>query len=154
MQDKNKIIKHGSLNAQKSSARLFAVQAVYEFLSSNKDCESIIIEFKKYRFNQEIDDEVFISPDEETFVTVVRGVLNEIDTLTGLIVSSSNKEDPLETLLQSILLCGAYELLARHTVDSAIIITDYLNVTHAFYDQGEAKLVNAILDRIKGNIRN
>ena len=50
-------------------------------------------------------------------------------------------------------MCGAWELLAHAEADTALIIAEYLNVAHAFYDQGEAKLIHAILDQVKAAIR-
>jgi N utilization substance protein B len=61
--------------------------------------------------------------------------------------------DSLEPLLQYILLSASYELMAHSDIDSPIIIADYLDVTHAFFDGGEAKLVNGILDRVKSAFR-
>jgi len=58
-----------------------------------------------------------------------------------------------EKLLQSILLCGIYEIMAHSDVDAPIIINDYVDVAHAFYDGGESKLVNAVLDRATKNLR-
>jgi N utilization substance protein B len=38
-------------------------------------------------------------------------------------------------------------------VDAPLIISDYLNVTHSFYDQGESKLVNAVLESVRVAVR-
>ncbi|MEM6781895.1 MAG: transcription antitermination factor NusB, partial [Pseudomonadota bacterium] len=53
-----------------------------------------------------------------------------------------------EPLLYSILLCGVFEIKNRYDVDIPIIISDYLHVSHAFFEGNEAKLVNAVLDKL------
>jgi N utilization substance protein B len=58
-----------------------------------------------------------------------------------------------EPLLQAVFLCGAFELMVLQAIDAPIIISDYMHVTHAFFDGGEAKLVNAVLDSIRKTVR-
>ncbi len=59
----------------------------------------------------------------------------------------------VEPLLKSILLCGIYEITNHPDIDYPIIINDYLDVTHAFYEHGEVALVNAVLDGLAEVIR-
>ena len=56
--------------------------------------------------------------------------------------------DDKELLLKSILLCGAYEILAHSDLDRALVISEYLHVAKAFFDGAESKLINAVLDKI------
>ena len=78
--------------------------------------------------------------------------LNEMIALNrGEKGSNTQKTDPL---LQAVFLCGAFELMVLQAIDFPLIIADYLHVTHAFYDDGEAKLVNALLDSIRKTVRN
>jgi N utilization substance protein B len=149
--------KSGSKSARMRSARLHAVQAVYEMLISKKDYKELILEFIEHRFDKPVDDEHLVSPDKALFSSVVRGVHDRYEDLSVMVQNSAITKDStsrnIEPLLGSILLCGSFELLSNHETDSAIIINDYIDIGHAFYDQGEAKLVNAVLDRIKGNVR-
>jgi N utilization substance protein B len=59
----------------------------------------------------------------------------------------------LEPLLTAILVCGTYELLAHPEIDAPIIISDYLHVTHGFFEGSESKLVNGILDALAKEVR-
>ena len=56
------------------------------------------------------------------------------------------KAERLEKLLTAILTAGIAELIADQTVPAAIIISNYMAVSDAFYDDRETKLVNAVLD--------
>lgn len=62
-------------------------------------------------------------------------------------------EKELEPLLKSILLCGICELLEHQDTDTPIIINDYLNVTHAFYEQQQVNFVNGVLGKVASVLR-
>ncbi len=62
-------------------------------------------------------------------------------------------EKELEPLLKSILLCGVCELLEHQDIDAPLIINDYLNVTHAFYEQQQVNFVNGVLGKIASVVR-
>jgi N utilization substance protein B len=146
----------GSKIARASAARLAAVQAVYQVLSNHQSAESVISEYRLHRLGKPVDGEEFVTPDGVLFEMVVRGVYDRMNALEDMIAAAlqkSNKTKPAEPLLMSILLCGSYELLDNQSVDAPVILSDYLNVTHAFYEQGESRLVNAILDSVKSVIR-
>ncbi len=146
----------GSKIARASAARLAAVQAVYQVLSNNQSAESVISEYRLHRLGKPVDGQEFVTPDGVLFEMVVRGVYDRMNALEDMIVAAlqkSNKTKPSEPLLMAILLCGAFELLDNQDVDAPVILSDYLNVTHAVYEQGESRLVNAILDSVKSVIR-
>ena len=56
-------------------------------------------------------------------------------------------------LLRAILRAGAYELLNHGDTAAGIIINDYVDVAHAFFDAKEPGLVNAILDKMGKKLR-
>jgi N utilization substance protein B len=45
-----------------------------------------------------------------------------------------------------------WELTATQT-DTPLVIAEYLNVTHAFFDKGESRLINGVLDRVAKEAR-
>ena len=59
----------------------------------------------------------------------------------------------LETVLRSIMRAGTYELMAREDVPMRVVITEYVDAAHSFFDENEPKLVNAVLDRIGKTLR-
>ena len=55
----------------------------------------------------------------------------------------------LDGTLRAVLRAGAWELLHRKDVPVPVIVTEYVDVAHAFFDEGEEpRMVNAVLDRI------
>jgi N utilization substance protein B len=139
-------------HARFSAARLAAVQAVYQMMANSQRADSVIKEFRMRRLGRPVEDEAMVSPDQTLFCTIVEGVENRRPDLDTLLAGPEGK-GVREPLLQSVLLCGAWELMARHDLDAPVIIDDYLHVTHAFFDQGESRLVNGILDRVSKAVR-
>lgn len=147
--------KSGSKIARRSAARLFAVQAVYQMISNEEPSESVARDFLTRRAGERQKEDGLTSLDEDLFVMVVGGV-GERRTDLEVIVSGARTDGKAlknETLLQSLLLCGAFELVANSETDVPVIISDYVNVAHAFFDRNEPKLVNAMLDSIAKNVR-
>ncbi|MBI3441243.1 MAG: transcription antitermination factor NusB [Proteobacteria bacterium] len=145
----------GSAKAQKIAARLAAVQVLYQMRLNNQDAKSAVREFIDCRVGFNLDGDLFVPADQEMLEKIVMGV-SERWTDIDMIVSKAladGKKSEVETLLESILRAGTYELLACSDVDAGIIINDYLNVTTGFYEGNEPKIVNAILDKIAKSVR-
>ena len=59
----------------------------------------------------------------------------------------------LETTLRAILRAGAYELLARSDIPPRVVISEYLDVAHAFFAGKEPAMVNGVLDKLAHVLR-
>jgi N utilization substance protein B len=147
-----------SPKAKALSARLSSVQAVYQIMQNEERVDKVIEEYYD-RAGMEIDGEKLVMPDGALLKKIVTGVAERRQELDDLVKANLRKkgegqitQDP-EALIQAILLCGAYEILAHNEIDSPIIINDYLHVTHGFFDGGEAGLVNGVLDSIAKILR-
>lgn len=150
-----KTVKRGSAKARLKSARLTAVQAVYQFFTTEKDDQTIVREFLADHLNQTIDGQDLITADAELLSIIVQGVYKEIPSLVDLVEASLTRQnfDMLDDILKSTLLCGAFELVHRPETDKGIILNDYMDVAKAFYEQKEAGLVNAVLDSVAKAVR-
>lgn len=150
-QDQNKKQPKVTEGQMRSAARLMAVQALYQSLLNGQGAKSVVAEFLAERSNQVVDGEAVCAPDKILFGKIISGVEQRRADLDGIIAAHLKKPDGKESklpekLLQSILLCGTFEVLAHGDIDAPIIINDYVDVAHAFYGGGESKLVNAVLD--------
>jgi N utilization substance protein B len=141
----------GSQKARNTAARLAAVQALYQMRGNDQKAASVVREYIDFRLDEKLDGEAMVSPDKELFSALVTGVDSRRDDLATMIEAAAERK--VEPLLNCILLCGTYELLAHGEIDAPLIISDYLHVTDAFYDQSEKKLINAVLDRLAKNLR-
>lgn len=145
----------GSPKAQRTAARLAAVQVLYQMRLNNQDGKSALKEFIDTRIGFELDGDRFVPADTDLLSEIVNGVTSrwaDIDAIVSKALADGKKGD-VETLLESILRAGTYELMAHGKVDTGIIINDYLNVTTGFYEGKEPKIVNAILDKVAKAVR-
>ena len=147
--------KTGSQKARNSAARLLAVQTVYQMHKNDQQAEAAIKEYLEHRFGTDADGDEMVTPDQDHYALVVRGVEENMAQLNEMVALHRGKEPnmPQEPLLHTIFLCGAFELMALQAIDFAVIISDYLHVTRAFYDDSEVKLVNALLDSLRKTTR-
>lgn len=140
----------------RSAARLAAVQALYQRHMEKTALAKLLDEFHQHRLGKEIEDDQYEDAEVEFFDDVVSGVVArqvEIDNaLTDKLAEGWTLVRMDKTMLQ-ILRCGAYELLARTDVSKPTVITEYVDVAHAFFDEREAKFVNGILDSVGKEVR-
>jgi len=141
-----------SPKAQSLSARLLAVQALYQMKQNKQTVKTVYDEYIKHRSEQEIDGQKLVAPDASLFKKILYGVEERFVELDSVIQANLKKDASdrtVEPLLFSVLICGAYELLAHSEIDAPIIINDYLNVGHAFFDKNEVALINGVLDSVQ-----
>lgn len=138
----------------RSAARLAAVQALYQQHMEGTALNKLLDEFHQHRLGRTIDDDDFddaeyAEAEVPFFDDVVRGVdarRDEIDALVASKLASGWSLARLDKAMLQVLRAGTYELLARADVPGAVVINEYVEVAKAFFDDGQAKFVNGILD--------
>lgn len=141
---------------QRTNARLAAVQALYQFEMEKTAQAMLLDEFHRHRLGAEIDEDQYNKADVAFFDDVVKGVIarrDEIDTLLSEKLAEGWSLPRLDRTMLQILRAGAYELLARADVPTPAVITEYVDVAHAFFEQREAKFVNGVLDAVSKVVR-
>ncbi len=142
----------------RSAARLGAVQALYQLdLDPDADADSVVAEFAAHRLGKEIEGALYAKADQVLFADIVRGVAARRDEIDGLLkgaLADGWPLDRLESVLRAILRAGTYELLARPDIPTAVIINEYVDVAHAFFDGAEPGFANGVLDRLAKEVRN
>jgi len=140
----------------RSAARLAAVQALYQHDMEALPLASLLDEFHRHRLGAEIEDMQLIQAEVPFFDDVVKGVIarrDEIDAIIAGKLAAGWKLERLDKTMLQILRAGSYELLARADVTTATVISEYLDVAHAFFDQREAKFANGVLDGVARTLR-
>ena len=140
----------------RAAARLAAVQALYQREMEATPLARLLDEFHQHRLGQEIEDAQYEKADVAFFDDVVSGVIarqEEIDALLGARLAQGWRLDRLDKTLLQVLRAGCYELLARPDVPTSSAISEYLDVTHAFFERGDAKFVNGVLDAVAKAVR-
>lgn len=140
----------------RSAARLAAVQALYQQQMERTALPRLLDEFHQHRLGAEIEDAQFADADVALFDDIVRGVdarRDEIDALiAGRLAAGWTVARMDKTMLQ-ILRAGSYELLARADVPLGAVISEYVDVAKAFFDDREAKFANGVLDAVGKQVR-
>lgn len=140
----------------RSSARLGAVQAMYQQQMEGTAQAKLLDEFHQHRLGRSIEDEQFADADVDFFDDLVAGVLarkDEIDALLQTKLAQGWALKRLDKTMLQILRCGTYELLARADISTGSVISEYVDVAHAFFDPREAKFVNGVLDAVAKEVR-
>ncbi|HEX8302842.1 transcription antitermination factor NusB [Sphingomonas sp.] len=140
----------------RAAARLAAVQALYQREMEGTPITALLHEFHQHRLGATIEDVEYADADVSFFDDIVKGVdarREEIDTLVAGKLAADWSLERLDKPMRQILRAGAYELMARPDVPVGAVISEYLDVTDAFYDRREKGFVNGLLDAIAKDVR-
>ena len=140
----------------RAAARLAAVQALYQHEMEATAVAHLLHEFHQHRLGAEIEGAEYADADQDFFDDIVKGALarvEEIDRLVAARLSAGWTLDRLDKPMKAILRAGTYELLARADVSVPTVISEYVDVAHAFYDRREAGFVNSLLDGVAKDAR-
>ena len=135
----------------RSAARLAAVQALYQQEMEGTPTARLLHEFHNHRLGATIEGETYAEAEISFFDDLVEGTLarrDEIDQLISKRLAQGWSLERLDKPMKAILRVGAYELIARPDVPMASVISEYVDVADAFYDQREKGFVNGLLDAI------
>jgi N utilization substance protein B len=156
---------------RRSVARLGAVQALYQSELTGHAPDRILDDFLSYgigsRVTTEAEDDLpstmsgqteqrLAEPDALMLTGIFRGVLarcEALDEMVGQALTGEWTVERLEAVLRAILRCGAFELADCPKVPMRVVISEYVDIAHAFYAGPEPGLVNAVLDRIARVVR-
>ena len=140
----------------RSAARLAAVQALYQQEMEGTPVARLLKEFHDHRLGATIEDAQYLDAERDFFDDVVSGVdarRPEIDEAIAAKLAEGWSLERLDRPMRAILRAGTYELLARKDVPVGSVISEYVDVAHAFYDKRESGFVNGLLDAVAKEAR-
>ena len=140
----------------RSAARLAAVQALYQLEMEATPLAQLLHEFHQHRLGATIEDATYAEAEVAFFDDVVTGTdarREEIDALITDRLAEGWSLTRLDKPMKAILRVGTYELIARPDVPTATVISEYIDVAHAFFDKRETGFVNGLLDSIAKTAR-
>ena len=140
----------------RSAARLAAVQALYQQEMEGIPIARLLREFHEHRLGATIEEAQYIEAEQSFFDDVVSGADARLEEIDGVIASKLAEGwslDRLDRPMRAILRAGTYELLARKDVPVGSVISEYVDVAHAFYDKRESGFVNGLLDAVAKEAR-
>ena len=135
---------------KKSSARLFAVQILFEMEINGKKINSIL---------ERLTDEYLIEisrlnktgkADKNHLIKILKGVtknqkdidLNINDNLIGWSLSR------IDSVSRAILRSALYELRECNDIPVKVVINEYIEISKSFFEGDEPNFINGILDKI------
>jgi N utilization substance protein B len=146
----------------RSQARLAAVQALYQMDLAETDLSAVIDQFKAHRLGSEADNgdgtdnSTGAEADPEHFDRLLRGVVRrqrEIDPMIDQQLAQGWRLTRIDSILRAILRAGAFELMELADVPPRVIISEYIDVAHAFFESDEPRVVNGVLDSLARKLR-
>jgi len=155
-----------SKGLSRSQARLAAVQALYQMDLAETDLGAVIEEFKAHRLGAGAEKEASDNgrsengtggeADGEHFSRVLRGVVarqRDLDPMIDHQLAEGWRLHRIDSIVRAILRAGAFELIELADVPVRVVISEYIDVAHAFFEGDEPKVVNGVLDALARKLR-
>ncbi len=136
---------------QRGAARLAAVQALYQMDVGRATLEDTLAQFGAFHLGREVEGEQYLPADADFFGQIVRGVTKsqlEIDPAIDQALADDWPMERIDATLRAILRAAAFELLRRRDIPPRVVITEYVDVARAFFEEDASGMVNAALDSI------
>jgi len=146
----------GAKGLSRSQARLAAVQALYQMDLAETDLSAVIEEFKTHRLGSEGENGTATEADREHFVHVLKGVVRrqrEIDPMIDQQLAQGWRLTRVDSIVRAILRAAAFELMELADVPPRVVISEYIDVAHAFFEGDEPRVVNGVLDQLARKLR-
>ncbi len=143
--------KPGNDRDARAAARLLAVQALYQMDIAKTPLENIIKEFISHRLDVSMDGVEMPGGDAAYFEKILRGVVENqtpIDRQIDDCLSENWHLARLDSTLRAILRCGVFELTYGGDAPTGVLVSQYTDIAHAFFDGPEGGMANALLDRV------
>ena len=141
----------------RSAARLAAVQALYQQEMEGTPVPRLLKEFHDHRLGATIEDAQYADAEQSFFDDVVTGVDARRDEIDAAITRQARRRlepraarqaDAARSFAPAPMSCSP-----APTCRSASVISEYVDVAHAFYDKRESGFVNGLLDAIAKEAR-
>jgi N utilization substance protein B len=145
-----------AVRLSRSQARLAAVQALYQMDLAETDLSAVIEEFKAHRLGLEAENGTAAQADPDHFARVLQGVVagqREIDPLIDHQLAEGWRLARIDSIVRAILRAAAFELTELAEIPARVIISEYIEVAHAFFEGDESRVVNGVLDGLARKIR-
>lgn len=140
----------------RSTARLAAVQALYQHEMEGTPVAKLIHEFHLHRLGATIEEAEYAGADVPFFDDIVTGTLarlEEVDAAITARLAEGWSMDRLDRTLKAILRAGTFELIGRGDVPIGAVVSEYVDVAKAFFSGREPGFANGLLDAVAKDVR-
>jgi N utilization substance protein B len=145
----------------RTASRVAAVQALFQAEQAQTSVETVIDEFVRHRLGALPGAGGFEDgrvPDAQVplFSRIVRVATQQHEAFNTMLAEALTPDWPLERLdpvLRAVLRAGAAELWMADGPPAKVVINEYLDVAHGFFDGEEPRMANGVLDRLAHLLR-
>jgi len=144
----------------RTGSRVAAVQALFQSEQGPTSPETVIDEFIRFRLGKQDDDSFedgrIPDVDVKLFTRIVRAATEQQDRIDPLIVDALSEDWPihrLDPVLRALMRAGAAELCMAEGAPAKVVINEYLDVAHGFFEGDEPRMANGVLDRLAHVLR-
>ena len=128
-------------------ARRSAVQALYQWLLTERPMSTIIAEFEQDRKELK-------KADGEYFRDILSGISTNSTLLRDtLLPFLDRKPDELDPVTRAVLHLGMYELLYQPTLPLRVVLNEAVELARMFGAEDSYKYINGVLDRAARQLR-
>ena len=142
--------------AARRAARLAAVQALYQMEVSGSSSATAVIDLLAGRLPVDDQGEIDTDVDADLFRQIVETTVEkqqELDTLLARKLAKGWRLERIDAVARAILRAGLIELWRRPDVPTAVVIDEYVEIAHAFFEGQEPGFINATLDACVAAVR-
>ena len=136
---------------EKSAARLYAVQALFQMEANGQTLDTIIREFEDHRFGAVYDEGEMTEGDVDTFRSLMEKAVDNqamIDQMTDRALVAKWPIARIDPTWRALFRAAGAELILKQTPPK-VVISEFVGVAEAFSADGkEPKFVNAVLDHM------
>ncbi len=148
-------------NRPRTGSRVAAVQALFQAEQGPTSPEAVIEEFVRHRLgavagSDGFEDGRVHDVDVKLFTRIVKTATTEQERIDPMVMSALTNDWPLDRLdpvLRALIRAGAAELSMADGPPARVVINEYLDVAHGFFEGDEPKMANGILDRLAHLLR-
>jgi len=142
--------------ALRSTARFYAVQALFQMEASDSAIGTVLREFEDHRIGIEVEGEAWAEADITFFRKIVEAAVDRqaaIDQVTDRALVAKWPIARIDPTLRALFRAAGAELLTTER-DARIILSEYVGLAGDFFpDSREQKFVNAVLDHMAREVR-
>ena len=132
---------------QRIKARQNTVQALYQWLITNKDLDEVISEFEN-------DEYKLAKTDVSYFKSLLKGTITCHKELDARIINLLDRPiEELDTIERAILHIGCYELEHHNDIPWKSVINESVELAKIFGAEDSYKYINGILDKVAKELR-
>ncbi len=132
---------------QRIKARQNTVQALYQWLITNKDLDEVVSEFEN-------DEYKLAKTDINYFRSLLEGTITYHKELDARIINLLDRPiEELDTIERAILHIGCYELEYHNDIPWKSVINESVELAKTFGAEDSYKYINGILDKVAKELR-